>query len=107
MLVHEAIHQAWRLPHGPITRRVNFRSYGDKDYFSELFARLIFKENVGECSKNKQTTEIRFYVDTPNELIEEFAQKAEEIIDAGTEGLNKLCDEYNRWLKEQCSEIEH
>lgn len=43
----------------------------------------------------------------PNELIEEFAQKAEEIIDAGTEGLNKLCDEYNRWLKEQCSEIEH
>ncbi|MEM1950330.1 MAG: hypothetical protein QXY50_07720, partial [Candidatus Caldarchaeum sp.] len=36
VLVHEAIHQAWGLPHGPITRRVNFRSYGDKDYFSEL-----------------------------------------------------------------------
>lgn len=116
VLVHEAIHQAWGLPHGSITRRVNFRSYGDKDYFSELFARLIFKENVGECSKNKRTkwpfyfrdrtTEIRFYVDMPNELIEEFAQKAKEIIDAGTEGLNKLCDEYNRRLKEQYSEID-
>jgi len=42
VLVHEGLHKKWDLKHDDLARKVNFRSYGEKDYFSELFARLIF-----------------------------------------------------------------